>query len=861
MEKITVKVFSFALLTLFFSIKVLSQTTITTGSVSGTWSFNESPYFIEGDITINYDSTLIIEPGVIVEFQGHYKLNVHGVLLAEGTKTDTIYFTINDTTGFANPDTSLGGWNGIKFTDIPIESDSSKLIYCKISYGKSFGDMHPENCGGGLFISNFDKILIANSLITNCRTAGINSPSGGAIYLAQSNIKFMNNEISGNRAWDGGAMLIWESAPVFHNNLIAYNMAEIGGGGIWIGGNSNPVFNSDTIRNNISGENGGGIICWQNTSTILNSVNVNSNKSNWGAGVGVINCEIEMNSCVFESNRAKNLGGGIAADYSNISLHNSNFIENHSDFQSGALHGWNSELFVDNCSFKNNYAEINYGGIGADSCSVIINNSLFQSNSTVWGGGLAVNFGSLEITDSYFKDNNAEHGGGFISGWSNNYLSNVTFEQNRANWGGAMSITNCNLNISDCDFQNNQADEAGVFEYIADTLDFQEVLNVDIVRTNFSKNNATGAVGVFRFNQNNTENSLVSINIEDCSIINNSADRVNILISSFIKDFKMSNTIITGNNTVNRTGVCNFSGNVTGTVENCVFNSNSTFSGSSAASVGSNSNVDFANCTFVNNYGQNGAAITVRNNSSILLFNSILWGNEPYNSILAAVTDSTPCVLDIYHSDIQYGIDSLLINDSISVINWGDGNIISDPLFIDTSNFDYHLSDLSPCIGAGIDSLEINDIWYFSALTDIEGNLRPNPSGSNPDMGAYENSYGIPTDVINENTIRPLSFELEQNYPNPFNPVTTIKYQLPANLAYLQAGVKSEHLPTGRQGANVKLIIYDILGKEVRTLVNEIQKPGNYEVNWEANDYPTGIYFYRLITRDFIETKKMILLK
>ena len=110
------------------------------------------------------------------------------------------------------------------------------------------------------------------------------------------------------------------------------------------------------------------------------------------------------------------------------------------------------------------------------------------------------------------------------------------------------------------------------------------------------------------------------------------------------------------------------------------------------------------------------------------------------------------------------------------------------------------------------------------------------------------------------NTI-PTNYVLHQNYPNPFNPSTTIKYQLPSNLANRQAGVKSETMPTGRQAANVKLMVFDILGREVVTLVNEKQNPGYYEVEWNAKAIPSGVYFYQLKTGSYVETKKMLMMK
>ena len=88
----------------------------------------------------------------------------------------------------------------------------------------------------------------------------------------------------------------------------------------------------------------------------------------------------------------------------------------------------------------------------------------------------------------------------------------------------------------------------------------------------------------------------------------------------------------------------------------------------------------------------------------------------------------------------------------------------------------------------------------------------------------------------------PSSFSLSQNYPNPFNPVTRIRYDLP------KAGV-------------VKLVIFDALGRTVETLVNEHQSAGTYEATFNGSQYPSGIYFYRLLTDGYSETKKMFLVK
>ncbi len=88
----------------------------------------------------------------------------------------------------------------------------------------------------------------------------------------------------------------------------------------------------------------------------------------------------------------------------------------------------------------------------------------------------------------------------------------------------------------------------------------------------------------------------------------------------------------------------------------------------------------------------------------------------------------------------------------------------------------------------------------------------------------------------------PTDFILKQNYPNPFNPTTVISYQIPVS-------------------GNTTLKIYDVLGNEVATLVNEEKPAGSYEVNFDARGLSSGIYFYKLQTGSFVETKKMILMK
>ncbi|GMR25037.1 MAG: hypothetical protein BMS9Abin39_0312 [Ignavibacteria bacterium] len=105
----------------------------------------------------------------------------------------------------------------------------------------------------------------------------------------------------------------------------------------------------------------------------------------------------------------------------------------------------------------------------------------------------------------------------------------------------------------------------------------------------------------------------------------------------------------------------------------------------------------------------------------------------------------------------------------------------------------------------------------------------------------YDGSYEYSDEVLVDNPA-PLDYTLQQNYPNPFNPVTTISYSLP---------VKSE----------VELVIYNALGEGVMQLANEEKEAGRYSVRFNATELASGIYFYRLQAGEFVETKKMVLLR
>ncbi|MEJ2193372.1 MAG: T9SS type A sorting domain-containing protein [Ignavibacteriaceae bacterium] len=157
----------------------------------------------------------------------------------------------------------------------------------------------------------------------------------------------------------------------------------------------------------------------------------------------------------------------------------------------------------------------------------------------------------------------------------------------------------------------------------------------------------------------------------------------------------------------------------------------------------------------------------------------------------------------------------------------------------------------------------VSDTGYVRTYTDANGNYTMQVSDQlfnyNIGPGQLPNDYNgyyiiahpgqtnvnfnfTPTDVEEDQSVIPHDFSLLQNFPNPFNPITTIKYEMPIS-------------------GLVTMKVYDVLGNEVATLVNEEKPVGSYTVEFNASNYPSGIYFYSLTAGSFTATKKLILMK
>ncbi len=165
--------------------------------------------------------------------------------------------------------------------------------------------------------------------------------------------------------------------------------------------------------------------------------------------------------------------------------------------------------------------------------------------------------------------------------------------------------------------------------------------------------------------------------------------------------------------------------------------------------------------------------------------------------------------------------------------SWDVTAMSASPMFVDTNANDFRLANGSPCINAGQDLSSV-------VKRDLLGT--PRPQGSSFDLGAYEYELTVGVDPDREASNLPAHFRLHQNYPNPFNPTTIIRF-----------GVDRRDY--------VSLRVYNVLGQDVATLVQEVLDPGTHARVFDASHLPSGVYWYRLTTSGYVDVKQMIVMR
>ena len=559
----------------------------------------------------------------------------------------------------------------------------------------------------------------------------------------------------------------------------------------------------------------------------------------------------------------------------------------------------------------------------------------------LWGSDAT--YDGLTISDCIIENNEADEGGGIHLNASGALLKNLTIRNNKSNRsGGGIFLFNSGVTLEDVTISNNVAREGGGTFSQVSSANWNNVIVKD--------NSATYGDGGIHISAGGKPT------LRNVTVQNNSAKHSGgVRIHGSDTAPKFINVKIIGNKATG--DVSNNLGNAAGVnlyqsspiFENVLIADN--VANNTGAAIGGDGGTPvFKNVTIAGNISANHAAFDY-NNADPIFINCIIWNNSPQS-----------------FSDAQEGFAARIVHSNIEGGWDGEGNIDARPHFIDAANGDYHIGDYSLGIGAGVYSAQFDDTWYYAPSTDLDGNPRPNPAGSMPDMGAYENPRATPQhapepfelvfpfdsthigitrhnyldtlyfawnqaidpdgdkvtyrreltgdlqeyikfivtsdeetttnmykvpyhhiedymhtagvelitgtwtivandgkyDVhaengpftltidgskleISDSDIIPETFALYANYPNPFNPTTTISYDLPKR-------------------SQVTLGIYDLLGKQIKTLVNQSQDVGNKIAVWDGTDnlgrqVSAGVYLYQIQAGEFSQTRKMLLLK
>ncbi|MCK4312209.1 MAG: choice-of-anchor D domain-containing protein, partial [Candidatus Cloacimonetes bacterium] len=689
-----------AVLMMLFAASLFATSFEISGNIAAdtTWTGVDTVKVV-GDIYVNNSITLTIDPGIYVEFQGYYKLDVQGTLLAIGTSSNMITFTA------ANHST---GWNRIVFDNTPASNDSSKIVYCKLEYGKAnIGGIGSR--GGAIYVEAYDKVLISHSTFSN------NDADwwGGALYCGYSDIEIKYCDFNNNSCVNmGGAMYISNCEPIQINNLIRNNNSG-NAGGICLH-NSNAVLINNTIVNNSNR----GICCQYSSCPVFRNTII---YGNLGGNVYLDSnnedpnfyyCDIEGGTSGFGGTGS---GANYTGDYENCINANPQFV-NSGDHPFDLSNSSPCINAGDPTTTTNDVGEYDLAGdprilngiidIGAYEgfiSSMEVSGTI--STDTNWSGVDTVKV----VGDIYVEDGiTLTIDPGIYVEFQGHYKLDVQ---------GTLLAIGTSSNIITFTAANHSTGwNRIVFLETPAANDSSKIVycKLEYGKANTGGNgNKGGAIYV---------NSFHKVLISHSTFLNNEADLWGGAIYC-----QSSNIIIEYcdiNNSIGQSGggIClNYSDPVL--INNLIRNNN--------ASYGSGIFFNYSDAILINNTIVNNSnrGIWCQDNSDPSFRNTIIYGNSGYEIYL----NDTDCDPNFYYCDIEGGTSGFggagaganYTGDYENCIN-------ANPQFVNSGDHPFDLLETSPCLNAGDPSTTVNDVGEY----DLSGEDRI--QNGIIDIGAYE---------------------------------------------------------------------------------------------------------------------------
>jgi len=471
-----------------------------------------------------------------------------------------------------------------------------------------------------------------------------------------------------------------------------------------------------------------------------------------------------------------------------------------------------------------------------------------QNGYASYGAGIRCYYASPRILHNRIINNTAtSFGGGMQCYTSSSLIAHNVIDGNSSysNGGGISCGYDANATITDNIITHNSARTrggGGIYCYSSSPLINNNTIDTNTVQGSSASGHGAG-ICCFYYSSPTISNNNIRNNIIDGGPTNANGGGIDCVDNS---NAQITENIITGNKCLNSMG---YGGGIKSVSSSPIITHNIISSNEADSACGgvdlvySGLNTELAYNIISENISNGwSGGIGVVGYNPIMIYNNTIYGNSATRGGgFVSIWGSNPVLINniFWANNASIEGNEIYIESGSPEITYcniqggwpGDSNIDLDPLFVNPVDGDFHLSwdnfpiddeTKSPCIDAGCPDSP-ND-----------------PDTTCCDMGAF---YFDQTPVgIRDLAILPKNIHLRQNFPNPFNASTTIHYNLPT-------------------ASDITIDIYDILGRKVTTLIDRQQPAGYHQATWQADDFSSGIYFYRIKGGEFTKTKKMILLK